>query len=312
MPESRVFSKQPLDYEALVAKLELRGLIINDHNAALMQLQRISYYRFVGYGLPFECYSSDGVRLGAYLAGTRFEHILKLYNDDVLLRHHILEALGEIEIGVRNLVNHTMCLQHQNAHWFMDSANFVESDKFKHQKLLKKIAVDTSKAALDGSEKQQQRELFIQHYYSRYDEPPYPPGWMIAEVLSLGSWSTIYAHFAVSRDKKAISKRLDLSPATLTSWLHALTYLRNLCAHHGRLARRHLTIQPKQDKALPIREKPCLFNYLCVIWYLLERIFPESEWLDRLFDIVERVDQKFEVYGIPNDWFEDEFWLAVK
>ncbi len=309
MSESRVFSKQPLDYEGLIAKLIGKGLVIDDQSVAKQQLKRIGYYRFVGYGLPFELYSNGGQRVGSYDPDTSFNQILDLYNNDVILRQHVLEALGEIEIGVRNLINQTMCLRSQSAHWFMASENFNESDKFEHKELLRKISRDTSKTAQEGTDKQKQREQFIQHYYSRYDEPEYPPGWMIAEVLSLGSWSTIYAHLSESKAKKLISKQLDLSPATLTSWLHALTYLRNLCAHHGRLARRHLTIQPKQDKALPIRSEPCLFNYLCVIWYLLRKISPDSEWLDRLFDIVENINQKRAIYGIPQDWIEHDFWI---
>lgn len=309
MSEPRRFSKQPLDYEDLIAKLTQKGLVIDDCALAKQQLKRISYYRFVGYGLPFERYSNEGRRIGAYWPDTHFNQILNLYDNDVILRHHLLEALGEIEIGIRNLINHTMCLRSQSAHWFMEPSLFIESEKFAHSKLLRKINRDTSKSAQDGTDKQRQREQFIQHYYSQYDEPPYPPGWMIAEVLSLGSWSTVYAHLAESKAKKVISKQLDLSPATLTSWLHALTYLRNLCAHHGRLARRHLTIQPKQDKSLPIRSEPCLYNYLCVMWYLLRNLSPNNAWLDRLFDIVENVNQKQGVYGIPKDWIEHEFWI---
>jgi hypothetical protein len=38
------------------------------------------------------------------------------------------------------------------------------------------------------------RERFIQHYYETYCDPELPPGWMIFEMLSLGTLSQIYAH----------------------------------------------------------------------------------------------------------------------
>nr|WP_317188062.1 Abi family protein [Acinetobacter gerneri] len=69
----------------------------------------------------------------------------------------------------------------------------------------------------------------MHHYYQAYVTPEYPPCWMIAEVLPLGSWSKLYEHLVQSKDRKQVSKQFDLSPELLESWLHALTYLRNVC-----------------------------------------------------------------------------------
>lgn len=73
---------------------------------------------------------------------------------------------------------------------------------------------------------------------------------MIAEVLPLGSWSKLYEHLVQSKDRKQVSKQFDLSPELLESWLHALTYLRNVCAHQGRLFNRTFAFPPKQGKKL--------------------------------------------------------------
>lgn len=88
MSDPRRFAKQPLDYDELITKLTKKGLVIDDDAFAKQQLKRISYYRFVGYGLPFERYSNEGRRIGAYCPDTHFNQIINLYDNDVILRHH--------------------------------------------------------------------------------------------------------------------------------------------------------------------------------------------------------------------------------
>lgn len=308
-PPLREFQKIPFDYPDLIGKLRRKGLTIGDSEYAAEQLKRIGYYRFVGYGLPFEEYNSRGQRTGVYASSANFQQIIALYDHDLRLRQVLLAALAEIEIGIRNLINHTLCIRTQKAHWFLDQTLFVESDKFKHSSFLNKIKLATSQSAELGSERQRLRDQFINHYYTNYDSPEFPPGWMIAEVLSLGSWSLLFQHFQESKTRKSISRQLDLSPPTLESWLHSLTYLRNLCAHHGRLAMRHLPLQPAGDKELPRQKEPCLFNYFGVTWYLLKQFSGNTVWLDQIFDIVDEIDNAEGFYGIPNDWLEDEFWF---
>ncbi|MBK9132460.1 MAG: Abi family protein [Gammaproteobacteria bacterium] len=71
---------------------------------------------------------------------------------------------------------------------------------------------------------------------------------MVAEVLSIGTWSIVFTNLENRGDKKLISAPLPLSPWTIRSWLHAIAYLRNLCAHHSRLWNRRFTITPEVPK----------------------------------------------------------------
>ncbi len=90
-------------------------------------------------------------------------------------------------------------------------------------------------------------ERFIEQFsqdINSYDEPALPPCWMLIELLSLGTWSIVYENLANRKDKKNIAQFFDLSPIELGSWLHALTYIRNLCAHHSRIWNRHFTVKP--------------------------------------------------------------------
>ncbi|TVQ22016.1 MAG: Abi family protein [Spirochaetaceae bacterium] len=45
-------------------------------------------------------------------------------------------------------------------------------------------------------------------------------------------------------DQREVAVRYQLQPNKLSSWLHHLVYIRNVCAHHSRLWDRRWTIKP--------------------------------------------------------------------
>ena len=57
---------------------------------------------------------------------------------------------------------------------------------------------------------------------------------MVTEVMSCGSLSLGYQGLK-HEDKRIISDKFELHYRQLASWLHTLTYIRNLCSHHARL-----------------------------------------------------------------------------
>lgn len=72
-----------------------RGLIIRDENFAIEVLQRVNYYRFTGYLLPFK------LDTDTYRPGTSFEDINKIYEFDQILRNMLSRQLEHIEISMR-------------------------------------------------------------------------------------------------------------------------------------------------------------------------------------------------------------------
>lgn len=310
MPENRLYSKVPQSYEALIEKLRSRNLTITNADSAISHLKNIGYYRLIGYGLPLEIKDENEQRTRCFPDTIDFETILNAYIIDRKMRLLLLGAIERIEVAVRNTINHELACKYQNAHWYMDSTLFNESDEFSHSELLRQIKNHTSKSALSGSDREKRREIFIHHYYSQYDEPEYPPCWMVAEILPLGSWSKVYQHLKVSKDRKLISRQFDLAPRTLQSWLHALTYLRNLCAHHARLFGRKLVIRPNNDKGVPFVERNFLYNSICVTHRLLKSISPETSWIDEVHDLLEELpDELLPHYGFETNWLEEPFWL---
>lgn len=300
MLKKRQFQKKPLNFTELIQKMSDKGMRIADHEFACRTLRNVGYYRLTGYGLAFETYENRQ-RLGQFKPGTSFDQLINAYAVDSKLRSSILEAIERIEVAMRSIISHKLSVQYKTAHWYLDPSLFKENDTFKHSSLIREIARNTGKSITLGSDKDQLREIFIRHYYQHYDDPELPPSWMVAEVLSIGSWSKIYEHLAISRDRKLISSELDLSPPTLESWLHCLTFIRNACAHHGRLFARILPLPPKRDKNLPFTKHNYVFNFICVISYFLNQIEPDNTWCTEVHGIISELECDTKYFGIPKN-----------
>lgn len=310
MPEtSRCYQKPPLLHSDLLSRFAERGLIIPDTERAIRYLCHISYFRLSGYGLAYEEFGENQERLHRFREGSSFDDLLRAYVIDRRMRVMAIDAIERIEVAIRSTINHEMSCRYVDSHWYLQDNLFFSTDQFNHQDLLREIRRHTARNADPGSDKEQRREQFIRHYYTQYSEPDLPPCWMIAEVLPLGTWSKVYQHLNVSKDRKRISRQFDLPPHTLDSWLHTLTYLRNLCAHHSRLYYRPLVIIPRQDKGLPFDPVNRFSNYAAVIHWFLKQVSPKSTWEERLKELLNELPENEHIhYGFRPEWFQEPFW----
>ena len=118
------------------------------------------------------------------------------------------------------------------------------------QNLFQTSSFDVWMRKMDDSIKESKEE-FVRHYLSTYyADSPGVPLWMVSEIISFGQLSKLYAGLN-SDDKEAIAKQYDLSHRVFGQWLHAIIYLRNICAHHSRLWNRELEIRPIRPRELP-------------------------------------------------------------
>ena len=112
---------------------------------------------------------------------------------------------------------------------YMESIHF--RDVLKHAEDLVKVAQEIKKS----------KEAFVEHYYARYGEPGLPPIWAIVETFSLGQLSRWFQNTKESAMKRDIMRYFGMPTVeAFEGVLHALTPVRNLCAHHGRLWNRLL------------------------------------------------------------------------
>jgi len=87
------------------------------------------------------------------------------------------------------------------------------------------------------------KETFLAHYKTKYQGFPHLPLWIACEVMSMGSLSLLY-NGLLPDPQRRICTDLEIGHYVLSSWMHVIAYLRNICAHHGRLWNRELSIRP--------------------------------------------------------------------
>lgn len=235
-----------------------------------------------------------------FKSGTTFEEIINLYNFDRLLRLLVMDAIERIEVAIRTQICLKLALIYQDSHWYSHKELFTPT--FKFEKFLDECANEFTRS----------REVFARHYKNNYDVPKLPPSWMMIELLSLGTWSLLYQNLSNRKDKKQISDTFDLSPMELQSWLHSLTYIRNLCAHHARLWNRRFTITPisKFRYSQYLTPNHTFAAQAAMIHIMLNVISPNCGWVSRLIELLNthpNIDPA--QMGFIRSWGKDTFWI---
>ena len=221
-----LYTKTALSYADQLQQLKNRGLIIEDEPKALHLLEVISYYRMSGYWYPLLADKQNH----RFKPTATFETAFNIYKFDRELRLLVLRELEKIEVAVRSKMIYV--LSHSlGPFWYLDSANFSNSGK--HTETLSKIRIEYSRSD----------EEFVQAFKNKYSDPM-PPSWMMLEVSSFGTLSSLYSYLQPTRYKRDIAQYFGLADKVLSSWLHSIVYLRNVCAHHARLWTREMQIQP--------------------------------------------------------------------
>ncbi len=223
------YSKKPLSIDEQIALLESRGLQIADHARARHYLSYISYYRLRAYTYPYQVNTDEN---HPFQTGTSFDQVLDDYLFDRYLRLLIFDAIERIEIAFRTQVIHHYSMRH-GSHWYQEKKHYKKEAYFIND--LKVIDNEVDRSV----------EVFIDHYRDKYDTPYRPPSWMTLEVISFGLLSKLYSNLKMSPEKKIIAGNFGLGhPKLLVSWMHAISNVRNICAHHARLWNRRLAVGP--------------------------------------------------------------------
>ncbi len=296
------YCKPALSFADQLQLLESRGLHVPDPALAHHQLSSISYYRLSAYWYPFLERDAAGQVTNKFEAGTRFGHAVQLYELDRHLRLLVMDAIERVEVHVRTLL--TYHLGHQYGPFgHTDPANFHPG--FKHAKWLSK---------LEG-EARQSKDAFVEHFKRTYTGFPTLPIWMATELMSLGSLSFCYTGLK-NDDKKQIAGQLGIHHKRLKDWLHTLTYVRNICAHHNRLWNRELAIKPERvrdpDWNPPITPRhDRLFYVLLMLRVLLRSNRNGDDWALRCSELLApfAAEERFRIaMGMPSDWITHPLW----
>lgn len=299
--ETALYSKQALSIVEQVSLLEKRGVLIENVTFAQQVLETVSYYRFSAYLYPFR--KNDGT--DNYVPGTSFNQCWQYYRFDRKLRFCIIDAIERVEVATKTrIVNHLAMkygsFSYRNTSTFAKPLNF-----FRYQDLLSFIDTETKKS----------KEEFVEHFRCTYDTSNGLPLWMAVEVMTFGNMLTLF-RLMKKQDKQVIAKSFGSNEHVFESWLTNLNYVRNICAHHGRLWNRQLAVNPLipakdlrwHEAAYPISPNR-IYSTLCILKSLLDVIVPQSNWKARFYSILAEFPMIHRIsMAIPEDFEKSAIW----
>lgn len=295
------YNKPALTVEQQIEQLAARGMAFGDRDRAAHYLAELNYYRLSGYWLRHEADHATH----RFQPGTSFEAVLDDYVFDRGLKLLVLDAVERLEVSVRTRWAHVVGLRH-GAHAHLDSALFKQrSQKWNHS---------TAVARLVGGV-EDSRERFIRHLRDTYDEL-LPPIWASVEVMSLGQISRWFGNLRHAADRNAIAEPYGIDEMLLASFLHHISVVRNICAHHARFWDRELPFRAQLPRKHPVALVASLdhagessaYNTLTLLAWLIGRISPGQTWVQRVSRHVNQHRPAAAVMGFPTDFSQRPIW----
>ena len=285
-----------------IALLKSRGMLMKDEQTAALYLNHISYFRLKGYWWDMQTDRINHI----FALNSYFEDVIARYNFDRQLRLILFDAIEFIEIALRTkLIYHLS--QAYGGLWYLDE-NIV-TDKTKHQDCLTDLQ---SEFARNG-------ESFAKDFRTRHPNEN-PDAWLMFEVVTFGTLSKIYNNLKHQLPQKSIiANDFGLNSINdLSSWLAAISYMRNVIAHHSRVFGRDILKRPvlprnPRNKWLqfgitPVQEKKP-FVIISAMVYLCNAINPNNEIRNKLLTLFNN-NPNIPIYkmGFFNNWRNEPLW----
>lgn len=262
------YSKKFLSVSQLIQKLTDAGMIIDPQDKVENALTTIGYYRLRGY-----CFHQFDHSRNQYTAGTKLSDVLRLYHFDFELSHLIFAYISQIEVALRvRLVN----AFHVGQDALILNDPSVFEDKVLYWKNQGAVASEIARS----------NDVFIKHNYDKHDGAV--PFWASVEVMSFGTLSKIIKNLKTGSQSafsalvqnykfKNVSGR-DINPSKdmFTSWVQAVSVMRNICAHNSRIYNRTISTRPQLISLDTIHPQP-RYNGLYQIMLSMKYLRPTDE-----------------------------------
>ena len=225
-----------------------------------------------------------------------------MYRFDSQLRTLMFSQIEKVEVAVRSAIVNITSRETGNPFWMTEPLCFYDNNVF----LKAKQYID--------DELSKSKEDFIQHFRSSYSDP-YPPSWMVAEILPFVVLTRIYDNIRSNQIRKQIAKEFSLSVPVFMSWLTIVTVCRNNCCHHSRVWNRTFALRALSMRnmtkpwiSVPVNQQKVFFS-LCIIKYFLNIISPKNDMTDKLKNLLfafPSIDTA--AMGFPQGWENEAVW----
>lgn len=273
-----------LDVDSQIQNLKDIGLVIENEDSAKSFLNDVSYFRFIkAYSLGFK------PKNGMYKQGTTFETLKELYLFNSNFRQLLFPLVERVEINLRCRLSNYFCVKY-GVLGYLNSSNFANENY--HSDFLKDINIEL---------KRNMKAPFVKNFQNNYVDGSIPL-YALVELFSFGTLSKFYKNMK-NEDKKAIAKMYGLSYTYFESWIECISFIRNICAHYGRLYNVNLSKSPMMYKQFGNIDK---FKIFAVLLCLKNLIPNDSHWV-QFVDTLELLIEKYEsvniaLIGFPDNW----------
>ena len=142
------------------------------------------------------------------------------------------------------------------------------ADNFRNPEYHKKFLND-----IDTEIKRNKKAAFVRNFQENYEGGELP-FYALIELFSFGTLSKFFKNMK-NEDKKEIAKSYKVNYTYLESWFEHLAFVRNICAHYGRLYNSNLTITPvlyKEYKTMGVSSLRVFATLVC-----LKHLLPNDE-----------------------------------
>lgn len=286
-------------------------MLFSDDKEALAYLSRISYFRLKYYWIDMLDESTDN----DFLEDARFDNVVERYEFDKQLREILFNAIEIVEVGLRTKVINILAHQADSGLWYLDS-NLFENKTYYNDFVLE-LKYEFGRST----------EPFARTYienHSCWDEESLngdnPDAWIIFETASFGTLSKMYKNIKAQLPaRSAIANEFGLySAKDLSSWLEAISVLRNVIAHHSRLWYRIFTKKPVNIKGhrdqwlytdMTENQKSRAFGVISTLLYLCNAICPQNTIKKDILDLFEN-HPNIPIFklGFTKDWRKSPLW----
>ncbi len=294
--------------------LEHRGMRFSDKEVAKKHLEHISYYRLKGYWWDMQTDPHSHI----FAQDASFDEVIRRYSFDKELRPILFNAIESIEIALRTTL---VCQLSSEYGGLFYENNTLFSDAIQHSKIIEVLRGDFLRS----------NEIFAKDFKKKYgkstdhkcvDLSRSPEAWIIFEVATFGTLSKLYKnlkHQLPAKSRIANTFGLNIH-SDLSSWLEAISNLRNIVAHHSRVWNRvmvkRLTKVSKVRntwlvKSMTESQEKKAFHVISAMLYLCNAIEDGEQFRAAILALFQRYPSVLrEGLGFCNTWADEPLWSS--
>lgn len=283
--------KCPKTYDEQIQHLrDDHGLVISDVEKAKEILKTTNYYRLSAYGIDLLDKRTD-----KYRDGTTLEHIYSLYVFDSKLRNIISPVIEFVEIKLRSSIAYHLAIKY-GAECYRDKSFF---DTW-ISGVTGKDMFSVFNEHINDEIKKQSKKPMVVHHMQKYGG--HFPIWVVVELLSLGTLSTLYS-LMQREDQKDVARDFDTGYVYVKSWFASIVEIRNICAHYGRLYNMPLDSLAKLPPKESMYANSRLFTDCLAMKYIMKENSLWNTFIMNLHTIIDECpDVNLRCIGFPENW----------